>query len=131
MAASRVWGVVASLVALALVAGILSGAAAAEELKTIGHGKPRYVPKTHEAWAGKGRVVGLIRECPGCEIDLLDAEGKEVKSVRIPAGGKAYELEWLAPGTYTVRVAARGYQPLTLKALEVKAKNDLRIDLEF
>jgi hypothetical protein len=28
-------------------------------------------------------------------------------------------------------VSAKGYEPLDLKGLEVKAGNDLRIDLEF
>jgi len=37
----------------------------------------------------------------------------------------------MAPGTYTMRVAAAGHNTLTLPGLEVKAKNDLRIDLEF
>jgi len=72
-----------------------------------------------------------MRDCPGCEIDLLDAEGKTVKSFRGAAGATVYELEFMAPGTYTLRVAAPGHNPLTLPGLEVKAKNDLRIDLEF
>jgi hypothetical protein len=98
---------------------------------TIAHSKPVYKPKNHPAWAEKGRVVGLVRNCPGCEIDALDAEGKVVSSARVPEGGKVYELEWLAPGTYTIRVAAKGYDPLVLEGMVVKAKNDLWISFEF
>lgn len=99
--------------------------------KTIGSGKPIYRPKTHEAWAERGRIVGLLRECPGCEVEAVDAAGKVAASARVKSGAKAYELQWLAPGTYTMRVAATGYDTLTLGSLAVKAKNDLRIDLEF
>jgi hypothetical protein len=98
---------------------------------TIAHSKPAYKPKNHRAWVEKGRVVGLVRNCPGCEIDALDAEGKIVTSARVPEGGKVYELEWLAPGTYTIRVAAKGYEPLVLEGLVVKAKNDLWVSFEF
>ena len=99
--------------------------------KAIAAGKPVYRPKDHEAWAERGRIVGAIRECPGCEIDALDAAGKVVASASVKAGAKAFELQWLAPGTYSLRVAATGYDTLTLANLVVKAKNDLRIDLEF
>jgi len=116
----------AALVVFCCLAGAYAG-----EGKTIHHSKPTVKPKDHKAWAEKGRIVGPIRRCPGCEIDVLDAEGKTVKSLRIPEGGKAYEVEWLAPGTYEMRVAAKGYKPLVLLELVVKAKNDLWIVLEF
>jgi hypothetical protein len=116
----------AALAALCCLAGAYAG-----ESKTIHHSKPKLKPKGHKAWAEKGRIVGPIRQCPGCEIDVLDAEGKTVRSVRIREGGKAYEIEWLLPGTYTMRVAAKGFAPLELKGLVVKAKHDLWIVLEF
>lgn len=103
------------------------------ELKKIAAGAPRYMPKRgHSAWKEKGRIVGLVRDCPGCEIDALDATGKRViKSIVVKPGDKAYELEWLLPGTYTLRVAAKGYETLVVERLEVKTDNDLRVDLEF
>jgi len=94
-------------------------------------GKPKYRPKNHEAWREKGRIVGLLRHSPECEIDVLDSSGKIVKSTRPKKGAHSYELQWLKPGKYDVRVSARGYQSLELKGLEVKARNDLFMNVEF
>ena len=99
--------------------------------KTIEAGKPTLAAKDHPAWNERGRIVGRIRDCPGCEVDALDAAGKVVKSHSVEAGGRTYELGWLGPGTYTLRVAAKGYQTLVVENLVVKAKSDLRVDLEF
>jgi hypothetical protein len=49
----------------------------------------------------------------------------------VPEGGKVYELEWLAPGTYTIRVVAKGYEPLVLDGMVVRARNDLWVSFEF
>jgi len=98
---------------------------------TIEAGKPVYKPKNHKAWARKGRIVGLVSNAPVCEIDVLGAGGKVVKSTRLKNGAKVYEIEWLAPGTYGLRVSAKGYKTLTLEGLRVKAKNDLFLNLEF
>ena len=66
-------------------------------MDSIAAGKPAYRPKDHEAWATKGRIVGIIRDCPGCTVQALDAETKKVVvSTTVAPGGKAYELEWLA-----------------------------------
>ncbi|MBM4035569.1 MAG: carboxypeptidase regulatory-like domain-containing protein [Planctomycetes bacterium] len=101
--------------------------------KKIVAGKPSYKPKgDHEAWAEKGRIVGLVRQCPGCTIEALDAEGKKVVlSTTLAAKATSYELQWLAPGTYHVRVKADGYATLIVERLAVKAKNDLLMNIEF
>ena len=99
--------------------------------KKIEAGKPRRLPRNHEAWRERGRVVGKVRDCPGCKVEALDAAGKVVGSFAVPAGGRSYELQWLAPGTYTLRVTADGYGPLTVAGLAVEAKSDLRVDIEF
>ena len=75
--------------------------------------------------------MGKVRDCPGCKVEALDAAGKVVGSFAVPAGGRSYELQWLAPGTYTLRVTADGYEPLTIAGLAIKAKSDLRVDIEF
>jgi hypothetical protein len=75
--------------------------------------------------------VGALRDCPGCKVEALDAEGKAVKTHAVPAGGRAYELQWLAPGTYSLRVSADGYETLTIEGLVVQAKSDLRVGIEF
>jgi CubicO group peptidase (beta-lactamase class C family) len=94
-------------------------------------GKPTLGPRDHEAWKDNGRIVGLLRQCPGCKVEALNAEGEVVKSHTVAAGGRSYELQWLSPATYSLRVTADGYDPLVLNDLTVKAKHDLRIDLEF
>ncbi|MDP6359908.1 MAG: carboxypeptidase-like regulatory domain-containing protein [Planctomycetota bacterium] len=99
--------------------------------KKIESGKPTLSPKNHEAWNEKGRIVGKIRQSPGCEVEALGAGGEVVKSFEVKPAGKAFELEWLKPGEYKLRVTAKGYKTLVLDGLEVRARNDLRIDLEF
>ncbi len=93
--------------------------------------KPTYKPRTGEHWRERGRIVGHLRDAPACEIDVLDSSGRIVKSVRVSKGAKAYELQWLEPGVYTLRVSARGYRTLELKKLEVRARHDLFVNLEF
>lgn len=112
--------------------------AAVEELRklepilgVIAAGEPSWREQAGEAWAEQGRIVGPVRNSPGAEIHVLDAEGTVVKSVGLRRGQNGYEIEWLAPGTYTLRVAARGCRTLELKSLEVKARHDLVIPLEF
>jgi ferric-dicitrate binding protein FerR (iron transport regulator) len=101
--------------------------------KKIVAGKPTYLPKDgHEAWKDKGRIVGLVRQCPGCKVEALDAEGKEVvKSSSVEAKGRVYELQWLSPGTYRLRVSADGYETLIVPGLVVKTDNDLSMNIEF
>ncbi len=101
--------------------------------KRIVAGKPTYRPKgDHGAWAENGRIVGLLRQCPGWTIEALDAEGnKVVAAATLDAKATTYELQWLAPGTYHVRVKAEGYDALIVERLEVKAKNDLQMNIEF
>ncbi len=100
-------------------------------LGKIEAGQPTYRHRPHEAWQDKGRVVGRLRNAPPCEIDVLDPSGNIVKSARVESGSDAYELEWLAPGIYTFHVSAKEYHPLILEGLEVRARHDLFMDLEF
>ncbi len=103
-----------------------------DEGKQIAAGKPQYHAKEHEAWAEKGRIVGQVKDCPGCEVKALDAKTKKaVRACKVKPGGKTYELEWLQPGEYILLVMAKGYGPHDVHKLVVKAKHDLRVDLEF
>jgi len=105
---------------------------AGSQVKKIAAGRPTYRPKNHRAWRSKGRIVGLVRGCPGCEVKALDAESKKtVKSHSVKPGGKAFELQWLTPGKYILLVTADGYEALDVHNLVVKAKNDLHVNIEF
>lgn len=94
-------------------------------------GKPVYRAKKHKAWKHKGRIVGRVRNAPAFEITALDSDGKVVASAKVEGKAKAYELQWLKPGVYTLRVSAKGYKTLEIKGLEVRAGHDLLVDLEF
>ena len=118
------------------LAGTLTGgmeqAFGADTVKKIASSKPRYCPKNHQAWKEKGRFVGLVRNCPGGKVAALDAKTKKaVCSSTVKAGAKVYELEWLKPGKYILLVTAEGYEALDVHNLVIRAKNDIRIDLEF
>jgi ferric-dicitrate binding protein FerR (iron transport regulator) len=109
-----------------------SAALAAEQAGgKIEAGKPSYRAKDNEAWAGKGRIVGPVRNAPAFTTKALNEKGEVVKSFKGDKGARAYELEWLAPGVYTLEVTSEGYATLTVKGLEVKAGNDLFVVVEF
>jgi len=108
------------------------GGDAKSGVKKISAGKPNRLPRSHPAWKNKGRIVGMVRHCPGCTVQALGANSKKVvKSFSVKPGGGAYELQWLKPGRYILLVKADGYEALDVHNLVVKAKSDLRIDLEF
>lgn len=100
-------------------------------LGTIKAGKPQYRQKTAGAWRERGRIVGHVRQAPAFEVGAIDARGKVAKAIEGKAGAKAYELEWLNPGVYTLRVRANGYHPLELPGLEVRSRHDLFVAVEF
>ena len=106
-------------------------AAAQEQGGKIEAGKPVYRAKDAPAWKEKGRIVGQVKNAPAFTAKALNEKGEAVATFNGKAGARAYELEWLAPGTYTLEVSAEGYATLTVKALEVKAGNDLFISVEF
>lgn len=107
-------------------------AAQRSDLKKIASGKPRYRTKTAEAWKSRGRIVGRVRNCPGCKVKALDAKTKKpVESFSVKPGGESYELQWLPPGVYILLVTADGYEALDVHNLVVKVRKDLHVDLEF
>jgi len=94
-------------------------------------GKPTYRARDGRAWRERGRIVGPFRDAPAAEMDVLNADGKVVQSLRIRPGARGYETDWLPPGVYTLRVAARGFNTLERPGLQVKAGNDLVVPIEF
>ena len=123
------------LVTVAVMSGLVCGrllaaGPTARQPGKIESAKPRYVPKDHEAWKDKGRIVGVGKDAPRFVVELQTADGGVVKLGEKGKGG-AYELEWLTPGIYNLRITAEGFRPLEIRELEVKTGHDLRIDLEF
>ena len=90
-----------------------------------------YKYKDHKAWKNKGRIVGTVRNCPDFKVELLQGFGMVAKKVFVKAKSGAYELEWLKPGKYTLRIRCDGYETLKIRSLRVKAGHDLCIALEF
>ena len=130
---NRVTGSV--LAAITVVSGLACGLLFAAGETAVNPGmieaaKPRYVRKTHDTWKDRGRIVGVAKDAPRFIAEARTTNGCVVK-LRESAKGRAYELEWLAPGIYNLRIAAEGFRPLEIGELEVRAGNDLRIDLEF
>jgi len=131
-----------SIATLALFAGIVvfafgdrNSASAQEGLKKIAHGKATYKAKGgHAAWKTGGRIVGRLQACPGCKLEAL-LGGEVAATFEAKKGAKVYELEGkqlrLKPGTYALRVTAKGYETLVVEGLAVKANNDLWVNLEF
>jgi len=97
----------------------------------IAAGAPRYAPRDNAAWRERGRIVGQVRSAPAFKAEALDAAGAVAAAVTGRAGAKGYEIQWLAPGVYSLRVSAEGYGTLVVAGLEVKAMNDLVLPLEF
>jgi len=94
-------------------------------------GKGEYVRREGEKWREQGRIIGRLRNAPEAEMDALNATGAVVRSLRIRKGARNYELQWLKPGRYTLRVAAKGYRTLIRKGLAVRAGHDLVLPIEF
>ena len=120
---------IAIVICLSCSAVFLASAASSNRGK-IESGKPQYVKKGGGPWEKQGRIVGLAKKAPRFIVELRTTDGYVVKLTDSEKGG-AYELEWLDPGTYDLRITAEGFCPLEMKRLGVKASYDLRIDLEF
>jgi ferric-dicitrate binding protein FerR (iron transport regulator) len=111
-----------------------SGPTTAARPGRIEAGAPAYAAKPKEAWKDRGRIVGAARGGPPFTLAILDAAGKEVKaaqSFRRKDGRLGFEVEWLQPGFYGLRIQADAYTPLYLHPVEIKANQDLQLDLEF
>lgn len=97
---------------------------------TIENGQPTYQERDHEPWRERGRIVGHLRNSPGARIEVL--RGDDVVAViEVRVGALAYETDMLRPGVYGLRVRAEGYEPLEVREIEVRARADVFVALEF
>ena len=114
------------------VAAWFQGACAAERGRgRIVAGKRIYRAKDRPAWRDRGRILGFAPRAPRFQVEAINPAGKIIEWTIVPAGEGIYELEWVRPGTYTLRFRAKGYADLALKEVQVKAGHDLYINLEF
>ena len=82
---------------------------------------------------GKGRIIGSAKNAPDFKVTVFTSTIQSVRTVRsekLDNGSKVYEVQ-LEPGKYILAVDAKGYETLDIKDLEVRAGQDLELDLKF
>jgi hypothetical protein len=83
-----------------------------------------------QAYQGKGRVVGFVREEAGKPVGgaalILRGEGLVADSHSTKSG--VYELEWCPAGMYRVEIKADGYLAQARESVKVERDKDTRVD---
>lgn len=96
--------------------------------------KDYFAKGNNPAWREKGRILGATKaDFQKFRGILLGGDGKEIKTDEADKqkdGTTAFEF-WLLPGKYTIRVAAKGFETIEIKNIEVKTDNDYKIILGF
>jgi hypothetical protein len=118
-----------AVVLLALVGSVRAGAVEVVPGR-IAALTPFYRAKEGAPWKERGRLLGLALHAPKYTAEAV-AEGRIIQTDIVPAGQGLYELEWLRPGTYMLRIVAEGYRTLVVDGVKVKAGHDLYVNLEF
>lgn len=99
----------------------------------IQHSSQKYTVRETAGSQGKGRITGIAKNAPDFKITVYTPAIRPVKTINsktLDNGSKAYEVH-LKPGTYILTVDAEGYAALDIKDLEVRAGEDLELDLKF
>ncbi len=110
------------------------------ESKTIsydGQGNPRLVfaLRRHASdYAERlGRIVGFVRNAQGEPVDVatlvLFKRNAPIGAARPQKATGVYELQWYPPGSYTVLVAAQGYQTAKHPSQQIAAGESLWLDV--
>ena len=88
---------------------------------------------TKRDYETRGRIVGFVKDTNGKPIPkaaLILLKGDDPVGVARPANATGvYELEWYAPGTYTVVVGAPGYQSRSYPDQQISAGASRRLDV--
>ena len=111
--------------------GPLAGVALGDDDTQVAAVRTSQVPHGDREHRDQGRIRGLLVGSPECTVEALEPTGKQVKAVTAGLDTDRYVLEWLAPGTYALRVSADGGQAFFTTGLVVKAGFDVHVDLEF
>jgi len=99
----------------------------------IEHSDHKYTVTDMAELNGKGRITGMAKNAPDFKVTVLTSTIQSVRTVgseKLDNGSKVYEVQ-LEPGTYMLAVDAEGYETLVIKNLEVRAGQDLELDLKF
>lgn len=99
----------------------------------IEHGDHKYTVRDMAELNGKGRIIGSAKNAPDFKVTVFTSTIQSVRTVRsekLDNGSKVYEVQ-LEPGKYILAVDAKGYETLDIKDLEVRAGQDLELDLKF
>lgn len=92
--------------------------------------KPVLAPWDETSLDDKGRIGGSLKHCPGCQIEVLGSNGLAVKMLSVKRADPDYQVEWLEPGTYMLRVTGGGCS-VSVPNVSVQAMSDTRVDIEF
>lgn len=105
-------------------------AAARPAAAAIAAGEPVHTPSDLPGHGDEGRILGSLKRCPGCTIELMSTEAGVLHKQSIRRGEPEYQLDWLKPGTYTLTVSAAGKR-LFVPNLVVQAGSYTRLDIAF
>src|ERR1700676_4693764 len=83
--------------------------------------------------ANFGRILGTVTDqsgavMPGAAVSVIDTERGLARSLTTDQAGE-YNAPTLTPGTYTVRVEAKGFRMLERQNVELGVGKDVRVDL--
>src|SRR6202521_5252610 len=80
-----------------------------------------------------GRILGTVTDqsgavMPGATVSVIDTQRGLVRTLTTDAAGE-YNAPTLNPGTYTVRVAAKGFKTLDRQNVVIEVGKEVRVDL--
>ncbi len=99
---------------------------------------PTYKGRSGGAWAKSGAIGGDLSiagqfagKPPSFKCIVTNAKGQVALEAAIKQGKTNYGLRSVAPGIYSLKVVAAGYQTLVVDDLEIKKQHELCLDLHF
>jgi len=80
-----------------------------------------------------GRILGTVTDqtgavLPGATVTVLDTERGLARTLNTDSAGE-YNAPNLIPGTYTVRVEAKGFKALARENIALEVGKEVRVDL--
>src|ERR1700674_5237671 len=84
-------------------------------------------------FAQNGRILGTVTDqtgavLPGATVSVIDTQRGLARSLTTDGAGE-YNAPQLIPGTYTVRVEAKGFKALDRQNVVIEVGKEVRVDL--